>query len=91
MTTEIQNGFGKENGFHLPPENYSKLNESETKKFRIFASCADEEIVISGISGRFPSSDNVDEFSKNLYNKVSTSKTAVYGVIKSAKLNYSNR
>lgn len=30
-----------------------------------------EEIVISGISGRFPNSMNMAEFSHNLYNKVS--------------------
>jgi fatty acid synthase len=30
----------------------------------------DEEIVISGIGGRFPESDTVDEFASNLYNKV---------------------
>jgi fatty acid synthase len=29
-----------------------------------------EDIVISGISGRFPESDSVDEFAKNLYNNV---------------------
>jgi hypothetical protein len=29
-----------------------------------------EDIVISGISGRFPESDTVDEFAQNLYNKV---------------------
>jgi hypothetical protein len=29
-----------------------------------------EDIVISGISGRFPESDSVDEFAQNLYNKV---------------------
>ncbi len=29
-----------------------------------------EEIVISGIGGRFPESDTVDEFANNLYNKV---------------------
>lgn len=28
------------------------------------------EVVISGISGRFPQSDNVEEFKKNLLNKV---------------------
>lgn len=32
--------------------------------------CFEDEIVISGISGRFPNSDNVTEFSKNLYDKV---------------------
>lgn len=30
----------------------------------------DEEIVISGVSGRFPNSDNMAEFAHNLYNKV---------------------
>jgi fatty acid synthase len=29
-----------------------------------------EEIVISGIGGRFPESDTVDEFANNLYNNV---------------------
>lgn len=29
----------------------------------------EEEIVVSGISGRFPKSKNVHEFSENLYNK----------------------
>jgi fatty acid synthase len=29
-----------------------------------------EDIVISGISGRYPESDSVDEFAQNLYNKV---------------------
>jgi fatty acid synthase len=29
-----------------------------------------EEVVISGIGGRFPESDTVDEFAQNLYNKV---------------------
>lgn len=30
----------------------------------------DNDIVISGMSGRFPNSDNVAEFSFNLYNKI---------------------
>jgi len=29
-----------------------------------------EEIVISGIAGRFPNSDNIDQLKKNLFNKV---------------------
>ncbi|XP_055698842.1 fatty acid synthase [Phlebotomus papatasi] len=37
---------------------------------RTHARCPEEEIVISGISGRFPNSDNISEFAKNLYNKV---------------------
>lgn len=31
-----------------------------------------EDIVISGISGRFPMSQNVDEFGDNLYAKVNS-------------------
>jgi hypothetical protein len=38
--------------------------------YRAFAASPDEEIVISGIAGRFPKSANVAEFSDNLYNKV---------------------
>lgn len=30
----------------------------------------ENEIVISGVSGRFPNSDNMDEFSYNLFNKI---------------------
>ena len=30
----------------------------------------DEDIVISGMSGRFPESDSTDEFAQNLYNGV---------------------
>lgn len=40
------------------------------KRNRCYASSMDEEIVISGISGRFPNSKNVAEFSFNLYNSV---------------------
>ncbi len=29
-----------------------------------------DDIVISGMGGRFPESDTVDEFAQNLYNKV---------------------
>jgi fatty acid synthase len=29
-----------------------------------------EDIVISGLSGRYPESDTVDEFAQNLYNNV---------------------
>lgn len=37
---------------------------------RIFPSCPEEEIVISGVSGRYPNCDNVEEFRHHLYNKV---------------------
>ena len=32
--------------------------------------CIHEDIVISGMGGRFPESNSVDEFADNLYNKV---------------------
>lgn len=32
----------------------------------------DDEIVITGISGKFPNAENVSEFAKNLYNKVNS-------------------
>jgi hypothetical protein len=37
---------------------------------RAFATSPQDEIVISGIAGRFPKSANVTEFADNLYNKV---------------------
>ncbi|GAB0094756.1 Fatty acid synthase [Sergentomyia squamirostris] len=37
---------------------------------RTHAACPEEEIIITGISGRFPNSDNIGELAKNLYNKV---------------------
>lgn len=40
------------------------------KTRRVICEDPDDEIVISGISGRFPNSANVAEFANNLYNKV---------------------
>lgn len=37
---------------------------------RIFPSCPEEEIVISGMAGRYPNCDNTEEFRHHLYNKV---------------------
>lgn len=45
------------------------MNGPRTKT-RVKALHPDDEIVISGISGKFPSAENVEEFAKNLYNKV---------------------
>lgn len=45
-----------------------------------------EEIVISGVSGRFPSSRNIAEFSHNLYNKVSEYENVKDYVIKNVTL-----
>lgn len=38
---------------------------------RTHAATAEDDIVISGISGQFPNSKNVEEYAYNLYNKVS--------------------
>lgn len=35
-----------------------------------------EEIVVSGIAGRFPNANNVDEFGHNLFNKIDMSDDA---------------
>lgn len=47
------------------PEDYKKRASTRVKPIS-----EDDEIVVSGISGRFPNSANIAEFSDNLYNKV---------------------
>ncbi|CAL1678237.1 unnamed protein product [Lasius platythorax] len=43
----------------------------KNKRFNPYVSVdAEEEIVISGIAGRFPNSDNIKEFQENIYNKM---------------------
>lgn len=44
--------------------------QCKTIEARIRAESADDEIVISGISGKFPKAKNVAQLSHNLYNKV---------------------
>lgn len=44
--------------------------KSELKPWRVFALNDDDEIVVSGMAGRFPECQNTDELSHNLYNKV---------------------
>ena len=39
-------------------------------KARFTPKIIDEDIVISGMSGRFPESNSTDEFADNLYNEV---------------------
>lgn len=41
---------------------------------RTFPSTPDDDIVVSGFSGKFPNSRNVAEFERNLYNKVNGAK-----------------
>lgn len=45
-------------------------NTPGNKPWRAHAPSADEELVVSGMSGRFPECDNIDELSYNLHNKV---------------------
>lgn len=56
----------------MAPTPKSRISPPEPRMFsRTHPSTTDDEIVISGISGKFPSCKNVEEFSYNLYNKVS--------------------
>lgn len=48
----------------------SESVSSGCKPWRTHASSAEEELVVSGMAGRFPECENVDELSYNLYNKV---------------------
>lgn len=45
----------------------------QTVEARIHPDNADDEIIISGISGKFPNAKNLAEFSQKLYNKVNLS------------------
>lgn len=48
-----------------------EYKSNREKKFsRVFAESDDADIVISGISGKFPNARNVDEYEYKLYNKV---------------------
>lgn len=49
-------------------ETSSNVSNNETKNKPIWE--FNEDIVISGISGRFPESDNLDELAKNLFENV---------------------
>ncbi|XP_055308879.1 fatty acid synthase-like, partial [Sitodiplosis mosellana] len=48
----------------------AKLNDVKTVDARIRPATPGDEIVISGVSGKFPSARNVTEFAHKLYNKV---------------------
>lgn len=47
-----------------------RIYKPSKESFRIFPSSPEDEIVISGLAGRYPNSDNAEEMSHNLYNKV---------------------
>uniref|UniRef100_A0A182XBL3 Fatty acid synthase n=1 Tax=Anopheles quadriannulatus TaxID=34691 RepID=A0A182XBL3_ANOQN len=44
--------------------------DTDALAFRAKPPCPGDEIVISGIAGRFPNSDNVKEYGYNLFNKI---------------------
>ena len=47
----------------------NKVQEIKSRKI-VNLLAESEEIVISGIGGRFPSSESLDEFAYNLYNNI---------------------
>lgn len=51
-----------------PNAETANANDKSTKKMPIWE--CPEDIVISGISGRFPESDNLDELTKNLFENI---------------------
>lgn len=50
--------------------NHSKRKVYKSSNTNPAAVTPSDEIVISGISGKFPNSDNVEELAYHLYNKV---------------------
>lgn len=45
------------------------MDSTENQDYH-FCENQDDEIVVSGMAGRFPNCENIDELSYNLYNKV---------------------
>lgn len=68
MENEVPPNFVNEN--FLTTKDFMKPNSHQA---RVFAETPEDEIVIGGVSGRYPSCDNIEQFSHNLYNKVSFS------------------
>lgn len=48
------------------------MSESKPTKYfsRVQPLTQDDQVVISGVSGRFPNADNMAEFTHKLYNKI---------------------
>ena len=54
----------------LETKGREKTSSFEHRMDRKMMKIVIEDIVISGMSGRFPESDSTDEFAKNLYDRV---------------------
>lgn len=55
----------------MPPTPKAPLSLHDPKLLsRTHSASPGEDIVITGVSGKFPNSNNVEEFAHNLYNKV---------------------
>lgn len=53
-----------------PTPKTATIMEQQKLNSRMFPLTPDDDIVVSGISGKFPNSKNILEFEENLYNKV---------------------
>lgn len=66
MSSKMSSSDMPKSGRVLTDKNFVPSVES----YRVFPSSPDEEIVISGVAGRYPSCDNAEEFRHHLFNKV---------------------
>lgn len=53
-----------------PTPKVANIMQQQKMHSRTFPLTPDDDIVVSGISGKFPNSRNFAEFESNLYNKV---------------------
>lgn len=67
MSSKMSSSDSLKSDHNSAEKNIEWQSESSS---RIFPSCPEEEIVISGMAGRYPNSDNTEEFRHHLYNKV---------------------
>lgn len=66
MSSKMSSSDTQKSGRVLTGKNF----KPKTDSYRAFPSSPDEEIVISGMAGRYPSCDNVSEYRHYLFNKV---------------------
>lgn len=70
-----------------------KQNGVKLLDARVRAATPGDEIVICGVSGKFPNAENVAEFARKLYNKVRKYKKNISGLFpkKKARLRLKNQ